>query len=172
MTLIFKLDLDILPPDLHTKIQGCMFVRWALRARQTHTHTDNAKTITPVADAGCNNRNSCWHLSFPFRAIQCNCRLVGFGATFNYYPPTGQVGLSDECARLQKGVIYPIVRPLGSLNQLLYTIDRQINASRKKCYPSSLAAINLTIAEWGLFDPTFISCSNQAQGSLGRIILQ
>ena len=51
MTLTFKLDLDILPLDLHTKIQVRMFVRSPVRAR--HTHTDRAKTITPIADAGC-----------------------------------------------------------------------------------------------------------------------
>ncbi len=58
MTLTFKLDLDILPLDSHTKIQGCTFVRSPLRARhtdrQTDRQTDDAKTITPVADAGCN----------------------------------------------------------------------------------------------------------------------
>ncbi len=61
MTLTFELDLDILPLDLHTKIQGCTFDRLALRARHTDTHThthrqtDDAKTITPFADAGCKN---------------------------------------------------------------------------------------------------------------------
>ena len=58
MTLTFELDLDILPLDLYTKIQVRMFVRSSVRARHTHTHThrhtDRAKTITPVADAGCN----------------------------------------------------------------------------------------------------------------------
>ena len=55
MTLTFELDLDILPLDLHAKIQVCMFVRSAARARQTDSHTHDAKTITPVADAGCKN---------------------------------------------------------------------------------------------------------------------
>ena len=58
MTLIYKLDLDILPLDLHTKDQVCMFVRSVVRVftdRQTHTHTDDVKTITPVTDAGCKN---------------------------------------------------------------------------------------------------------------------
>ena len=54
MTLTFELDLDILPLDLHAEIQVCTSVRSAVRARQTHTQNDDAKTITPVADAGCN----------------------------------------------------------------------------------------------------------------------
>ncbi len=57
MTLTFELDLDILPLDLHAKIQVNTSVRSAVRARHTDTHThrqnDDAKTITPVADAGC-----------------------------------------------------------------------------------------------------------------------
>ncbi len=42
MTLIFELDLDILPFDIHAKIQVRMSVRLAVRARQTdsHAHTD------------------------------------------------------------------------------------------------------------------------------------
>ncbi len=50
MTLTFKLDLDILPFDLHTEIQVCMSDRLAMRVvthRHTHTHTDNVKTIIP-----------------------------------------------------------------------------------------------------------------------------
>ncbi len=39
MTLTFELDLDILPLDLHIKIQGCGFDRSALRARYTHRQT-------------------------------------------------------------------------------------------------------------------------------------
>ncbi len=54
MTLTYKLDLDILPLDVHTKDQVCMFVRSAVRVF-TDRHTDDVKTITPVADAGCNN---------------------------------------------------------------------------------------------------------------------
>ncbi len=38
MTLTFKLDLDILPLDLHTEIQVCMSVRLAVRV-VTHTQT-------------------------------------------------------------------------------------------------------------------------------------
>ena len=53
MTLTFELDLDILPLDLHAEIQVCTSVRSAVRARHTHRQNDDAKTITPVADAGC-----------------------------------------------------------------------------------------------------------------------
>ncbi len=66
MTLTFKLDLDILPLDLHTEIQVCMSIRLAVRVRRTHTptdrqtdtHKDDVKTITPdtsQCDVGCNN---------------------------------------------------------------------------------------------------------------------
>ena len=56
MTLTYQIDLDILPLDLHAKIQVCMFVRSAVIARQTHTHTyretdthtHDVKTITPI----------------------------------------------------------------------------------------------------------------------------
>ena len=65
MTLSFKLDLDILPLDLHTKNQVCMSFCSAVRVVTdgwTDRHTDNVKTITPVADTGCNyyvgNENS------------------------------------------------------------------------------------------------------------------
>ena len=55
MTLTYELDLDILPPDQHTKDQVCMFVRSAMRVfTDRQTDTDDVKTITPVADAGCN----------------------------------------------------------------------------------------------------------------------
>ena len=56
MTLTFQLDLDILLLDLNTKNQVRMSVRSLVRVvtdRQTHTQTDDVKTITPVADAGC-----------------------------------------------------------------------------------------------------------------------
>ncbi len=46
MTLTFKLDLDILSPDLHSEIQVCPFSRERGNA-QTGTHTDDVKTITP-----------------------------------------------------------------------------------------------------------------------------
>ena len=50
MTLTFELDLDILPLDLHTKIQFCMSVRLVVRVvthrhTQTDRHTDDVKTI-------------------------------------------------------------------------------------------------------------------------------
>ncbi len=42
MTLTYELDLDILPLELHAKIQVCMSVRSAriVRRTDTHTHTD------------------------------------------------------------------------------------------------------------------------------------
>ena len=48
----FKLDLYILPPDLHAKIQVCMSVRLASKV-VTHGQTHDVKTITPVTDTGC-----------------------------------------------------------------------------------------------------------------------
>ncbi len=58
MTLTLELDLDIFTPDIHAKIQACMCVPLARIVRRTDGHTDrqtdNAKTITPSADAGCN----------------------------------------------------------------------------------------------------------------------
>ncbi len=54
MTLTLKLDLDTFSLDLHAEMQACMSVRLARIVRQTDTQTDNAKTITPSADAGCN----------------------------------------------------------------------------------------------------------------------
>ena len=50
MTLTYKLDLDILPLDLHANIQVRMSVRSVVRVvtdRHTHTQTDHVKTITP-----------------------------------------------------------------------------------------------------------------------------
>ena len=42
MTLTYKLDLDIVPFDLHAKIQVHMSVRLAVRVvTDTHTQTDN-----------------------------------------------------------------------------------------------------------------------------------
>ncbi len=40
MTLIHELDLDILPLDLHAKIQVSMFLRSSGIVRRTHTQTD------------------------------------------------------------------------------------------------------------------------------------
>ncbi len=53
MTLTYKPDLDILPLDIHAKIQVLMSVRSAARVRRTHRQTDrqtgNVKTIAPDA---------------------------------------------------------------------------------------------------------------------------
>ncbi len=46
LTFTYELDLDILPLDLHTKIQVCMSVNSAVRV-VTHRKTDDAKTVTP-----------------------------------------------------------------------------------------------------------------------------
>ena len=57
MTLNFELNLDTLSPDLHAKVQVYMSVhsarvmRWM--DRRTDTQTNDVKTITPTADAGC-----------------------------------------------------------------------------------------------------------------------
>ena len=40
MTLTFKVDLDVLPLDLHAKTQVCLYVSPAVRMRQTDRHTD------------------------------------------------------------------------------------------------------------------------------------
>ncbi len=65
MTLTYKLDLDILPLDLHAEIQVCMSVRSAMRV-VTHTHTDRHTDTRcqnyythHVRDVGCNNA---WNL--------------------------------------------------------------------------------------------------------------
>ena len=59
VTLTLELDLDIFSHDLHAGIQACMSVRLARIVRRTdghtHAHTNNAKTITPSNDAGCND---------------------------------------------------------------------------------------------------------------------
>ena len=65
MTLTLELDLDNFSRDLHTKIQACMsgcsarIVRRTDTQTHTHRHTDNAKTITPSANAGCKNYMQC-----------------------------------------------------------------------------------------------------------------
>ncbi len=70
-----KLDLDILPLNLHAKIQVCMSVRLGRRV-VTHGHTDvqthDVKTITPVADAGCND--NAWRLT----ALPTSCPLCQY----------------------------------------------------------------------------------------------
>ncbi len=53
MTLTYKLDLDILPLDPNAKNQDCLFVRSSARVvtdthTDTHRHTDDVKTITPI----------------------------------------------------------------------------------------------------------------------------
>ncbi len=57
MTLTFEFNLDILPLDLHAKIQVCMSVRFAMRVvtdGQTHTQCQNYY-IWHITDMGCNN---------------------------------------------------------------------------------------------------------------------
>ncbi len=49
MTLTYKLDLDILPLDIHANFQVvCLSVQLGEWDRQTDTQTDDTKTITPV----------------------------------------------------------------------------------------------------------------------------
>ena len=72
LTFTFELDLDILRPDLHAKFKVWTLVPSVRRARRTHTQTDrhtdaqthrctdDVKTITPSADAGCKK----WSLPF------------------------------------------------------------------------------------------------------------
>ncbi len=72
MTLTFELDLDIRPLDLHAKIQVRMFVCSPVRARHTHRHTDSAKTITPVAEAGCKNSPTIYLNLFSSPVIRVN----------------------------------------------------------------------------------------------------
>ena len=55
MTLTYKLDLDILPLDLHAKIQVSMYIRLYVRVvTQTHRQCQNYYT-RHVTDVGCNN---------------------------------------------------------------------------------------------------------------------
>ncbi len=62
MTLNYELDLDILPFDLHAKIQVRMSVRSARIARRTDRHTDTHTHkqyqnyyTQHVRDVGCNS---------------------------------------------------------------------------------------------------------------------
>ncbi len=70
MTLTYKLDLNILPLDLHAKIQVHMSVRSAriVRRTDTHTHrqTKDVKTITPITSEtwGVNIVSSGEHMPF------------------------------------------------------------------------------------------------------------
>ena len=60
MTLIYELDLDILPLDLHAKIQVCMFLRSSGIVRRTHTQTDThtmPKLLHPPLTLGVINRD-------------------------------------------------------------------------------------------------------------------
>ncbi len=54
MTLTYKLDLDIIPLDLHTKDQVYMFVRSAVRVfTDTYTHTQTmSKLLHPLLTRG------------------------------------------------------------------------------------------------------------------------
>ncbi len=55
MTLIYELDLHVVPLHLHAKIQLFVFVRLAWRERRTDRQADrqthDIKTFTPIADA-------------------------------------------------------------------------------------------------------------------------
>ena len=63
VTLTFKLDLDILPLDVYAENQVSMSVCSVVRVvTGTHRQTDDVKTITPVADAGCKKLHTLWKL--------------------------------------------------------------------------------------------------------------
>ncbi len=67
MTLTYKLDLDILPLDLHAKNLVCQSVRSSARLvtdTQTHRLTHDVKTIIPTSDMGC-NKHQTWENTFP-----------------------------------------------------------------------------------------------------------
>ncbi len=51
VTLTFELDLDILPLDIHAKIQVCSVMR--VRRTDRHTYPHNVKSITPFPDVWC-----------------------------------------------------------------------------------------------------------------------
>ena len=84
MTLVYGLDLDILPLDLHAKIQDCMSICLVGRVRRTHRQTDNARTIIQSADVGCNDtsidqnitRNSLESVGSTATNV-LNCSIVG-----------------------------------------------------------------------------------------------
>ena len=50
MTLTCQLDLDILPLDIHAKIQVCLSVCSAVRVRQTDTHTMPKNITTDMSE--------------------------------------------------------------------------------------------------------------------------
>ncbi len=63
MTLTFELDLDSLPLDLHAKNSSLYVWSFSCKSKtegQTARNTDDAKTITPVADAGCKITHICF----------------------------------------------------------------------------------------------------------------
>ena len=96
VTLTF--DLDILPPDLHAKIQVCTSVRSAVRAvtdAHTNTHTDRRCQnyyTRHVTDVGCKDINY-YPVTDGQTEINCilqgglknGCSLVPFLVPLNYY---------------------------------------------------------------------------------------
>ena len=83
MTLTYGPDLDILPLDLHAKIQVCMSVRLARIARRTNGHTDtrcqNCYTHH-VRDVGCNKHGKMRWLSYSYSAWDSGARC-----SFSYH---------------------------------------------------------------------------------------
>ncbi len=82
MTLTFKLDLDILPLDLHAEIQVGMSVRLAMRV-VTDTHTDtqtHTRCQNYYTDVGCKNgvRDKTTHLTTyrHFTVTESRCKIV------------------------------------------------------------------------------------------------
>ncbi len=57
--LTYEFDLDIHPLDFDAKIQVSMSVCSAGRVRRTEWQDDEIKTITPIADVGCNEGHYC-----------------------------------------------------------------------------------------------------------------
>ncbi len=79
MTLTFELDLDILPLDLHAKIQVRMSVCSTTRVvthTQTDRQTDDVKSITPVADTGCKKGTKALYIYY-FLSTLSLVRLIG-----------------------------------------------------------------------------------------------
>ena len=77
MTLTYKLDLDILPLNLHEEIQVRMSVRLVVRVvthTQTDTHTQTMSKLLHLTrhrrDVGCNNDHNRWTVrTMPIRYI-------------------------------------------------------------------------------------------------------
>ncbi len=61
MTLTYLLDVDILPLDLHAKIQVCMSVRSPRRVRRMHTHTYGLRRLITHTDV-CSLCATCNHM--------------------------------------------------------------------------------------------------------------